>query len=181
MSLIELARFQLNPSEFKNCTLDGLEPLETVWRLTSSQRKIADEVADASTPSDQLVERAIDFAQDMKIQISARDRESVVMYLFKVAAERENAIALSEIGASLLFCYNHVKQDIPKARSYLERAADAGDSFAMRSLASLHLSGLTEDGDAQAKGRALLAECSRLGNPQCGISPEKIERRSKTR
>lgn len=103
------------------------------------------------------------------------------MYLFKVAAERENAIALSEIGASLLFCYNHVKQDIPKARSYLERAADAGDSFAMRSLASLHLSGLTEDGDAQAKGRALLAECSRLGNPQCGISPEKIERRSKTR
>lgn len=165
-TLIELAAYLFDKNEFKNCDNPQLEPLDVVWNLNPEQRRIAEEIA-ADLPASELSAAAIEYATDIDIEISARDRESIVMYLFKIASERGDPVALSEIGASLLFCYQHVAQDLPEARYYLERAAEAGDSYAMRSLASMHLSGLTDDEDAEQKGRDLIEKCRKAGNLQC--------------
>jgi TPR repeat protein len=85
---------------------------------------------------------------------------------------------MSEIGASLLFCYNHVQQDLPRAKHFLERASELGDSYAMRSLASMHLSNLTEDENAAELGSELLERCQSLGNAQCGAAPGKIQKKN---
>jgi len=165
-SIFELAKYLFDKNEFKNCEGTNLDPLDVVWTLNPSQLKVAEGIIEG-LPKSEWSGAAIEFASDLEIEIPVRDRESITMYVFKLASESGDVVASSEIGASLLFCYQHVIQDLPRSRSYLERAANGGDSFAMRSLASMYLSGLIEDEDAKEKGQALIEKCRDLGNPQC--------------
>lgn len=165
-SIFDIAKYLFDNNEFKNCEGAQLDPLDVVWTLNPSQLEVAEQIIEG-LPESEWSGAAIDFASDIEIEIPARDRESITMYIFKLGSENGDVVADSEIGASLLFCYQHVSQDLPRSRSYLERAANAGDSFAMRSLASMYLSGLIEDADAKKKGRELIEKCRKLGNPQC--------------
>ncbi|WDI30306.1 hypothetical protein PUV54_10085 [Hyphococcus flavus] len=106
-------------SNMRRCTANNLQPIEDVWTL---ENKSLTEIIDDKTEDyrgDTLAYFGIIFFKDNSIiavdesmgDITQEQRDKIVMYIFKRAAEQGSAIAKAEIGASLIFCYQDVKQD----------------------------------------------------------------------
>lgn len=178
MSLFEFLEYINNPDIFHRCNLDGLEKLVDVWspnsELTEPYRYYF-----SGYSGDELAFRAIEFAEDLDIELPPRDRDRIVMEQFKFASEDDSPVAMNEIGASLLYCYQHIEQDIDGAFSWLTRASDAGDGHAKMSLARIYIHGLIEDQDAAEKVEKLLAQCAELELPECLSNELAMERQRK--
>ncbi len=156
----------LGSDSYSKCSADDLEPIEKIWALPETEKAKLAAVLEAYTGED-LALYAIDYANNMGSESSAEAQNKIIMYLFKRAALQGSATAMNEIGASLLYCLQNVRQDTAAALYWLEKAARAGDARAMRSLAAMHLSGMTEAKDQAGEGERLLEECSRLDKAIC--------------
>ncbi len=109
------------------CTSASLRPLEEVWTLNDQDliEKIDYETEDYR--SDILAYFAVIFYNDTTLifddyessVISPEVRSKVVMYILKRAAEQGSSVAKAEIGASLIFCYQNVDQDVISGLTWL--------------------------------------------------------------
>ncbi|MDJ0919588.1 MAG: hypothetical protein QNI84_00545 [Henriciella sp.] len=164
----------LTPEQFDECQEDYVEPLEAVWTLSSpAAAELAERFDEYS--GDQLALRAIELAEDFDDETDLRMLDKSLMYLFRRASEEGSAIATNEIGASLLYCYQGVEQDIPRAMEWLSAAADAGDAYAQSSLALLHMMGEVPSDAPKAAALELLRECASLDEETCGPKKRAIE------
>lgn len=162
--LLDALEHFLSDDDFKYCRGDDLDPVTHVWTLSDEEELAFRPVLEELT-ADALAEYAIEYAGNLDINIEARQRERHTLFLLKRAADQGSSIAQNEIGASLLYCYNHVSQDLEKARFWFEAAIQGGDTLAMNSLARMHMLGMTDAPDAEQEVRRLLAECGTT-NPQ---------------
>ena len=166
MSFLEALDHLNDPDEFRNCDSEGLKPLEEVWSVSKEVNdRYVHHFVDAT--GDNLALKAIEFAENLDIELPARTRDRIVMFQFKLAAEQGSPIAMNEIGNSLLHCYQHVDQNLEDALRWLERAAANGDDYAMRSMAKMHILGMTDIEQPRAVAEELLLKCAELGNEEC--------------
>ena len=166
MSFLEALDHLNDPDEFRNCDSEGLKPLEEVWSVSKEVNdRYVHHFVDAT--GDNLALKAIEFAENLDIELPARTRDRIVMFQFKLAAEQGSPIAMNEIGNSLLHCYQHVDQNLEDALWWLERAAANGDDYAMRSMAKMHILGMTDIEQSRAVAEELLLKCAELGNEEC--------------
>ena len=166
MSFREALNHISDSDPFKNCDVEGLEPLAKVW---SPPPRIRDQYADyfADATGEELALKVIEFSENLDIEIAPRARDQITMFQFKIAAEQNSSIAMNEIGSSLLHCYQHVEQNLEDALWWLEKAASNGDDYAMRSIANMHLLGMTDVAQPRRMARELLIRCAKLGNEDC--------------
>lgn len=165
-SFQEILAYWVSPDDFKNCRYEELEPIENVWLLPDDGIDQHASIFIGHTGND-LALKAIEFAENLDVEISARRRDQIVMFHLKAAADQGSAIAMNEIGSSLLYCYQHVEQDLEAARWWLEGAAEKGDDYAMRSLAQMHILRMTEVEQPELVAQKLLTKCAKLGNEDC--------------
>ncbi len=175
MTFAESMKYWLDKDEFKSCKVSDLEPLDTVWTLINRTQKEQVNLAPEELKGDELAQYAVEFHQNLDIELTPRDRDHVVMHLFKKAAAHESIIAISEIGASLLFCYQHVEQDLTRAQEWLERAVEHKDPYAMHALGRMHLARLTKQTDSERVGIDLIRQCAALKHKPCEDDLAKIK------
>lgn len=156
----------LGPNSFRNCNSGDLKPLEEVWALPKEEEDKLSAVLETKF-GDDLAEYAFNLHSENVDDIPHKDLTKIIMYLIKLAAEQGSASAMNEIGASLLYCYQDVQQDTELARRWLEKAADAGDAFAMKSLAFMHVLGMTGEASGREKAVEMLEKCSMLDADAC--------------
>jgi len=149
-----------------NCRAANLETIEQRQMLSEADEESLDVVLEAYS-GDDLAWYAINYAQEDDDDISAQSREKVVLFLLNKAALQGSAIAMNEMGASLLYCYLHVQQDLKAALVWLKRAAEAGDAHAMKSLAFMNLSGMTDETSPREEAARLLDLCSSIEEEIC--------------
>jgi hypothetical protein len=166
VSFLEILANWLGPDNFRDCQSDNLEPIEKVWTLSETEKfKLA--VVLETHSGEELALYTINYAEGPGSEIPTRTRDKILMFLFERAAAQGSATAMNEIGASLLYCYQHVQQDAKAAQNWLEKAALGGDTLAMKSLALMHLSGMTETINPSQEAVRLLEQCSRLDAELC--------------
>lgn len=161
---LEILTGWLGPNTFQKCRSDDLESLEEVWALPESEAVKLSPVIEARSAND-LATYAINFASESNL--SPKLREKVIMFLFNKAASQGSEIAMNEIGASLLYCYQHVRQDVGAAEMWLSKAAARDDPMAMKSLALMRLLKLTEVAEPFDEAVALLEKCTALDRDIC--------------
>lgn len=166
MSFLNTIKHWLNSDQFKNCSVDNLEPLDTVWTLANDTQKEQAKLIPADLKGDELALYAVEFAENLDIEISAKDRDHVVMHIFQKAAREKSPIAISEIGASLLFCYQHVEQDLQRAEKWLEHAVSYDDPYAMHALGRMYLAQLTNSADPEI-GHDIIKRCAAMEHKPC--------------
>jgi TPR repeat protein len=164
-SVWEVLEYILSEDDFKNCKREDLEEYQEVIRIDSKMAEFIQSDLNGMTGGE-LFDYALKVADDFEPDLTAHDREHIMMHLLDKAAEEEFPEAMNEVGASMLYCYQHVRQDLPTARFWLEKAADAGDELAMLSLGRIYLGGLGVEQD-KSKGLVLIKQCSDLGVEEC--------------
>lgn len=147
----------LGSASFKSCDASNLSPLETAWNLTpeidvEAKRIVGEYREDAL--AEFVFERGLESNQ-------------LVMFLLKTAADQGSASAMNEIGASTLYCYQNIEQNLVQAVEWLQSAADLGDPYAMKSLAFMHMKGMTNISDELTAAASLLAECDNIDEVEC--------------
>ncbi len=165
-SLLEAIAYWNNPDEFKNCQSGELEPIENVWVLSKDAIDQHAPFFVGHTGND-LAFKVIEFAEDLDVELPARRRDQIVMFQLKIAADQGSPVAMNEIGSSLLYCYQHVEQNLEGARRWFENAAKNGDDYAMRSLAKMHILRMTDVEQPELVAHELLSKCAELGNEDC--------------
>ncbi len=166
VSFLEILANWLDPDDFRNCNSGNLESIEKIWVLSETEEAKLAAVLETYSGED-LALYAINYAEGPGSEIPTKTRDKVLMFLFKQAASQGSATAMNEIGASLLYCYQRVQQDALAAQTWLEKAATADDTLAMKSLALMHLSGMTEAMNPTGEAVRLLEQCSRLDAELC--------------
>ncbi|MEO0452420.1 MAG: hypothetical protein AAFZ74_19050 [Pseudomonadota bacterium] len=164
----------LETGHSNKCEQDELQTLENVWTL-SEEAQTEIEAEFGAYSGDELAMRAIDFAQDYDDETDRREHDKKLMFLFKRASSQGSAIATNEIGASLLYCYHGVEQDIPHAIEWLSTAAEAGDAYAKSSLAKLYIFEELTSSDPRAEAMKLLRECAAIDEEACGSKLRAME------
>jgi hypothetical protein len=166
-SFLDVLTQWLKPEQFHQCRSDELEPLDSAWVPSLEARVKADTIL-KSYVGEALDEYIFENAGELSEDGTETDEQKRFLnYLLKKAAEQGSAGAMNEIGASLLYCYQNVQQDTVEAQKWLRKAADGGDTMAMKSLALMHLSGMVDGLPAASKAAELLEECSKIQPDEC--------------
>ena len=156
----------LDPIVLKSCKSDELEPLEDIRRLSKAEEAELAAVLEAHS-GDALALYAINEDDKAELDLPPKKLAKVRMYLFEKAAAQGSVIAMNEIGASLLYCFQFVERDLAAAQIWLEKAAVADDTLAMNSLALMHLSGMTQVINPVGAAVQLLERCSEIDADVC--------------
>jgi TPR repeat protein len=155
--LERMTEFVAAKTPFAACEAEDLRPFDEVVALPASERAEIDREAERRA-ADELFRAGT--ARYRGGDIAAAN------YLFLKAAEAGSAEAMNEVGATMLNCYDGVRQDVPGARRWLARAAEAGDPLATGHLGRLYLLGAGGRLD-QARGLVLISQCAELGDEEC--------------
>ncbi|MEP1143995.1 MAG: hypothetical protein ABJH52_09760 [Henriciella sp.] len=155
----------LASTKFKLCAASNLSSLETAWALTPEIEVQAERIV-GEFREEALAEYVFE---------SGLESNQLVMYLLRTAADQGSASAMNEIGASLLYCYQDIEQDLVQAAEWLQSATDLGDPYAMRSLALMHMKGMMETSDSLTAAANLLAECNKIDEMECSREFRAIE------
>ncbi|MCF6219924.1 MAG: hypothetical protein L3J65_02325 [Robiginitomaculum sp.] len=152
--------------KFGKCNSNSLEPIEVRWALSKTEEAKFSQIF-KTHKGDDLAEYAIEYASNRKGTIQGLNQEVAVLFMFQHAAKQGSAVAMNEIGASLLYCLQNVQQDVATASIWLNRAAISGDTLAMYSLARMHLNSLTDATDPRSEAFKLLKKCAVLDDELC--------------
>ncbi len=156
----------LNRDTFRDCDSDKLEPLETAWALTEELKSEVSEITERYY-GEELAEYAFENGGKLTENGSKSEEQKTLLFLLKIAMEQGSVSAMNEIGASLLYCYQNVKQDMSQAQSWLLNAAELGDTLAMRSLARMHMNAMIDSGDRLAEATTWLERCNEVDPTEC--------------
>lgn len=158
MSHEEVIAFLFSDDEFKECAHKRPQTLES--SIASGREVYARYALDFERYSgDALAEKTIEFASEIHDDITAYRQEQVTMFLFDRASQQGSVIADAEIGAALLFCYQHISQDLKGAQKYLELASDQGDGYASLGLSRMYANRYIPSVDTREKIKTLLTQC----------------------
>jgi len=160
-------------SNFAKCKNDDLAPIDSIWNLSANEQSIADPIIDG-LKGDALAQYVFENADDLGGEASEEQRRKILMYLLRVAASQGSAAAMNEIGASLLYCYQGVQQNLDLAQFWLTKAVVLSDVYAMKSLALIQLLGLSDAEDDISAAQTLLDQCVRLDNDYCSAERDAL-------
>lgn len=155
--------------EWNRCEDSDLAPIDEVWARSPRNSEILGSLSQRYS-GDDLAEYIFENSHELEEQIPEDDQNLIIMFLLKQAAGQGSAAAMNEIGASLLHCYQGIQQDINGAREWLNKAAEAGDTMAMQSLAGMHLAQLLGSTNPKEDALILLEQCSELSPETCSDS-----------
>lgn len=156
----------VGPDSFRMCATDSLAPLETRLALSEADKASLTPVLETHA-GDDLALYGVNY-RDVAGNHAPRDtQEKIILFLLNQAASQGSAMAMNEIGASLLYCFFGVQQDTSAAQAWLEKAAAGGDAYAMKSLALMHLAGLTNTENPHEDAMRLLEQCAVAEEQTC--------------
>ncbi len=151
---------------FVKCKDENLLLLETAWTLTQSElAKLAPAVQ--AYRGDALANYVIENFDSIGGEVSEAERHRMMLYLLKQAASQGSAIAMNEIGASLLYCHLNVRQNIEDANLWLERAAAMDEPYAIKSLAAMLLLRMKEEQNRNEEAYKFLSRCALIDKEYC--------------
>lgn len=156
----------LGANTFAKCKSEELLPLETASALTPSEIAALAPVAEAYD-ADGLANYVVENFDSVGGDISGADRIRMALYLLRKAAEQGSAVAMNEIGASLLYCYLNVRQDVKEANIWLESAAAMDEPYAIKSLAAMTLLRMKESENRNEDAYSLLSKCAAIDQEHC--------------
>ena len=152
------ARSFLNKHDKNQCTSSDLTPLAN--HVTIEETKL-DFLRKIQTKSpDELALYAIERLNERNRLAEENISDREVISLLMISASSGSAIALNEVGLSLLDCKLGVKRDIEYGIKLLEDASSKGDVNAKYNIAQLVLSGRIETENRNQKVLELLSFCS---------------------
>jgi TPR repeat protein len=122
---------------------------------------------------DALARVAFDYAMESPHDEALTNRG--LMYLLQRSAEQGSALGLNEVGASLMYCYQNVRNDDLQAAEWFNKAIEKGSTMAMRSLATLHLEGRLGVDSSRSEGLRLLRRCASVGRQECSADLDLYE------
>jgi hypothetical protein len=160
----KVQRAQATGFDAAHCREIGLKPLEEAATLSPEKAALWDARIEGLN-GDQVARVAFGFAEDN--DMTTEDFDRTLLYLLSRSAEKGSALGLNEIGASQLYCYQGVGQDLPSAARWLELAVAGHDSQAMLSLGRMHVHGLLGEQSSYDFGISLLRRCAFVGNDEC--------------
>ncbi|WP_139792250.1 SEL1-like repeat protein [Henriciella litoralis] len=151
---------------FRNCESEDLRPLEEALAVGRLQFK--QELSERADDSGEAIfSEIIDPDSKFYEDLDTEDDRPTILAMLELAAERGSHESISELGASQLYCYEGVEQDLEGAREKLQLAADEGVSLAKYSLALMYASGMIASENPDQSGKALLETCAAEGEPAC--------------
>lgn len=156
----------LKPSRFKDCESPELRSLNEVLNLPPSLLGEAKQVTDTYQGED-LAQYVYENSGELTKDAEQEAEDRMMMYLLMKASEQGSASATNEIGASSLYCYQGVRQNLTQARDWLEKASSMGDAYAYKSLAYMHLNEMTEAEDSIEEAFRLLTDCHQIDPDYC--------------
>jgi len=150
----------------KRCDKNNIEPLTKRAKLS---KPILDLItAEAKNLSaDNLAYLGIEIASRERLELNDDDREKSATYLLLESARRGSAIGMNEIGASQLYCYLGVEQNMPQGVKWVQSTASKGDLNARYNLARVILAQKVNVSDPVASIKALLESCAKQGSEDC--------------
>ncbi len=150
-----------------SCTHEALQPLTKMMTLKSVNWTVLDQQIDGLSG-----EEKFNVAASTAVTATPENTlaNAAVMYVMLSAARDGSALAMNELGMSLLTCQYGVGQDLSEARSWFKKAVEAGDDYAMLNLGRMYLRGEAGSGSEQKntkQGLLLIERCAKAGNDNC--------------
>ena len=129
-----------------SCTNEALQPLTKMMTLKSVNWTVLDQQIEGLSG-----EEKFNAAASTAVTATPENTlaNAAVMYVMLSAARDGSALAMNELGMSLLTCQYGVGQDLSEARSWFKKAVEAGDDYAMLNLGRMYLRGEAGSGSEQ--------------------------------
>ena len=172
----EVRRAQAMSYDAPRCRDKGLKPLDEAAALPR-QKAAQWDARIENLNGDQIAREAFRFAEDNSV--TSADYDQTLLYLLARSAEKGSALGQNEIGASQMYCYQSVSQDLPAAARWFELAVAKNDSQAMLSLGRMHVYGMLNEQSSYEFGKSLLRRCAFVGNDECEAEYKALDRVSK--
>lgn len=164
----------LSSPDFNNCRKNGLGSYE-------EQVAIGEEISNrieldtSGLTLKNLENYALNISTEDKFDLTNKQHNQLTLHLLDFAAKRGSAIAKNEIGASLLFCYQDVSQDIETAKFYLKEASEMQDEIAQLTYAKMHIALQTGVEDPLFEAKSLITACAKQGYEPCTVAKSDFE------
>ena len=163
--LIEMSELVFN-DDLDRCSKSDLKPITDFWVKSETKNTLLEHIF-IRYSGEELAEYVFEYFAPVQNDLPKIEKDFAIMALLKRAAEQGSASAMNEIGASLLYCYQGVQQDVGVAIEWLNKAAEAGDGMAMRTIASLHLANSIGLESSKYEALNLLEQCSKISPEDC--------------
>lgn len=150
-TLFDLGVFEFDSEDLDGCEAEDLVPFSHRRLSAGTSLSWVQELVEDKS-GDEVFELMIELSEQPINELNKKyglsgvetieQSEAVTLELIAIAAERDNAEALNEVGAAHLYCYLGVEQNIEQAVAAFKKSAGLGDPLAKMSLGKIYFEGI---------------------------------------
>lgn len=162
----ERARHWVNSTDFRDCKKENLVTFDLLAQTYPDLSRVADKYI-KHYKGDTLAQIAFDLPKEDALDLSENEQITLALFMLLKAAKQGSNEAVNEMGASLLYCYGGIKQDLYEAGKVFSQAAKKGDVLSMHALALMYLAGMVKIDNPERAASSLLWRCAWKGSQEC--------------